>query len=136
MMKQWRLIPLVFRLFIVVAPVLALALLFSRDNGNIYFSLINSEISLPLKIWGSTGQLIFILRFYIQWMDTESKIESVLTRRFWLISLTGSLMILIYAVLRYDPVLLLGQFSGIVIYIRNLLLERAEKRDGKFGKIG
>jgi len=90
----------------------------------------NEDISLPLKIWGSVGQVIFILRFYVQWIDSESKKESVLTHRFWLFSGVGSFMIIVYAVLRYDPVLFLGQLSGLAIYLRNLMLGKIRKVKG------
>lgn len=124
--KQWQLIPLIFRIFVIVAPIFTLSYLLSDTPGNFRSLLKNDDISLPLQIWGSVGQVIFTFRFYVQWIDSESKNESVLTRRFWLVSLGGSLMIIIYAVLRYDPVLFLGQCSGLVIYIRNLMLGRSK----------
>jgi lipid-A-disaccharide synthase-like uncharacterized protein len=90
--------------------------------------LLNNEIPLPLKIWGSAGQVIFTLRFYIQWMDSESKSESVLSQRFWLVSMLGSLMIITYAAFRYDPVLLTGQLSGLLVYVRNVMLGRRKDK--------
>lgn len=120
--EQWRPVPLLFRFVIIVAPLVTLVYLLSDTPGNLTSLLTNEEISLPLKIWGSVGQVIFTLRFYVQWIDSESKNESVLTQRFWFVSLAGSLMILIYAAFRSDPVLFLGQLSGLVIYLRNLML--------------
>ncbi len=125
--ERWRTIPIIFRTFIFIAPILTLGYLLFGTSGNIFLLLINKEISTPLKMWGSAGQIIFTLRFYIQWIDSESKSESVLTRRFWLVSVVGSLMIITYAILRYDPVLLIGQFAGLVIYIRNIELGRSKK---------
>ena len=125
--EQWRPIPLLFRFIVIIAPILTLGYLFSDTHGNFTSLLKNDDISLPLKIWGSVGQVIFTLRFYVQWIDSESKKESVLTQRFWLVSWVGSFMILIYAVLRFDPVLFLGQLSGLVIYLRNLMLVRTRK---------
>jgi len=125
--EQWRPIHLLFRIFVLVVPVIAVGYLFSGAHGNIYSMLMNKEISTPLQIWGCAGQVIFTLRFYIQWIDSESKNESVLSRRFWLVSLMGSLMIITYAVFRHDPVLFLGQLSGLVIYLRNLMLGRTRK---------
>lgn len=125
--EQWHPIPLLFRFIVIIAPILTLGYLFSDTHGNFTSLLKNDDISLPLKIWGSVGQVIFTLRFYVQWIDSESKKESVLTKRFWLVSGIGSFMILIYAVLRFDPVLFLGQLSGLVIYLRNLMLVKMRK---------
>ena len=125
--EQWRPIHLIFRIFVIVAPFITVVYLLFDLHGNFSSLLKNEDISLPLLIWGSVGQLIFTLRFYVQWIDSESKNESVLTRRFWLVSLVGSIMIIIYAVFRFDPVLFLGQSTGLVIYLRNLLLGTKEK---------
>jgi len=127
--EQWRPIPLIFRFMVIIVPIFTLGYLFSDTYGNFTSLLKNEDISLPLKIWGSAGQVIFTLRFYVQWIDSESKKESVLTQRFWFVSGVGSFMILIYAVLRFDPVLFLGQLSGLVIYLRNLRL--VKKRNKK-----
>lgn len=128
LLKQWRPIPLIFRIFILMAPVLTFGYLLSGSNGTILLLLLNNEIPLPLKIWGSAGQVIFTLRFYIQWMDSESKSESVLSQRFWLVSMLGSLMIITYAAFRYDPVLLTGQLSGLLVYVRNVMLGRRKDK--------
>jgi len=128
--EQWRPIPLIFRIIVIIAPIITLGYLFSDTHGNFTSLLKNEDISLPLKIWGSVGQVIFTLRFYVQWIDSESKKESVLTHRFWLFSGVGSFMIIVYAVLRYDPVLFLGQLSGLAIYLRNLMLGKIRKVKG------
>jgi len=125
--NSWKPIPLIFKIFVIIAPIITLIYLFSDTHGNFSSLLKNEDISLPLKIWGSAGQVIFTLRFYIQWIDSESKNESVLTKRFWLVSLIGSLMIITYAIFRYDPVLLLGQLAGAVVYLRNLMFGKTEK---------
>jgi len=120
--NSWMLLPLVFRWVVLMVPVLTLLYLFSNYPGNIFEILSNKGISLWLKIWGSIGQIVFTLRFYIQWIDSESQKESILSQRFWLISLIGSAMIVSYALFRRDPVLFLGQLTGMIVYIRNLML--------------
>lgn len=120
--EQWRPIPFMFRLIVIIAPIITLVYLLSDNQGNLTSLLKNDEIPLPFKIWGSVGQVIFTLRFYVQWFDSEAKNESVLTKRFWFVSILGSFMIIIYAAFRFDPVLFLGQLSGLVIYLRNLML--------------
>ncbi len=118
---RWTLLPLIFRWLILLTPVLVIMYLFSDSPGNIFKALANENIPLGLKIWGIIGQIVFTLRFYFQWLDSESVKQSVLSRRFWLISIIGSSMILIYAVFRIDPVLFLGQLAGLIVYIRNTM---------------
>ena len=125
--ERWLTIPLIFRIFVIIAPIVTMGYLLTDMHGNLSSLFKNEEISLPLQIWGSLGQVIFTLRFYIQWFDSESKKESVLTRRFWIVSFTGSFMITVYALFRCDPVLLLGQLTGLFMYLRNFILGRIRK---------
>ena len=76
----------------------------------------NEDIPLWLLVFGSLGQIIFTLRFVYQWLYSRRKNESVLPLGFWLISLTGSLIIVAYALYRRDPVLILGQSTGLLVY--------------------
>jgi len=62
------------------------------------------------------------LRFVYQWIYSEKNKESSLPFGFWLLSLIGSLMILVYAILRKDPVLLIGHLMGSFIYTRNIFI--------------
>lgn len=123
----WKSIPLLFRALIIIAPILTIGYLLSDAPGNIFDLLTNSEIPTPLQVWGIIGQLIFTLRFYVQWINSESKNESVLSKSFWIVSLVGSVMLIIYAVFRYDPVLFLGQLTGLIVYVRNLILGNTTK---------
>jgi lipid-A-disaccharide synthase-like uncharacterized protein len=125
---RWRPIPFIFRLFVIVVPIIALVYLLSDVHGNLGSLIYNEEVSLPLQVWGSVGQVIFTLRFYMQWIDSESKNESVMTTRFWIVSFAGSFMILVYAVFRFDPVLFVGQLVGLLVYLRNLMLGRTPKK--------
>jgi len=131
--EQWLPIPLLFRLIVIIAPIITLGYLLSDAQWNLTSLLKNDEISLPLKIWGSIGQVIFTLRFYVQWIDSESRNESVLTQHFWIVSFVGAFMIVVYAILRFDPVLLLGQLSGLAIYIRNLMLVKTKNKNRGIG---
>ena len=88
--------------------------------------------SLKWDLWiilGLFGQLFFTLRFVIQWVSSEKKKESYIPIAFWHFSLLGGVTLLIYVIHRRDPVLILGQATGIIIYVRNLmLLYKAKKR--------
>jgi lipid-A-disaccharide synthase-like uncharacterized protein len=118
----WMLLPLWFRVIVLIIPVVTLGYLLSGYPGNLIEIFSYKDIPLWLKIWGSIGQIVFTLRFYIQLIDSESIKQSVFSQRFWIISLAGSVMIITYAVFRRDPVLFLGQLAGMIVYIRNLAI--------------
>jgi lipid-A-disaccharide synthase-like uncharacterized protein len=71
---------------------------------------------------GFAGQLLFGLRFLVQWVASERKGESVIPIYFWYLSLIGSLILLAYAIFRHDPVFIMGQSTGLFVYTRNLML--------------
>ena len=71
---------------------------------------------------GFGGQAIFASRFLYQWIASERAGRSHIPRVFWYLSLAGGLTLLSYAVHRGDPVFILGQTTGAIIYIRNLVL--------------
>lgn len=75
-----------------------------------------------LLILGSAGQAVFSLRFVYQWIYSSRHGESVLPAGFWIMSLSGSALIVLYGVIRHDPVLILGQSVGFGAYARNLIL--------------
>ena len=77
------------------------------------------------KIWvgvGLVGQAIFSARFIVQWIVSERRKRSVIPISFWFLSMAGSLVLLAYAVHRQDPVFILGQAGGMLVYSRNLWL--------------
>ena len=82
-------------------------------------------------IWlaiGFAGQLLFTARFLVQWLWSERARRSVIPTAFWYLSLAGGLTLLIYAVHRRDPVFILGQAAGAIVYIRNIVLIMQERR--------
>jgi len=81
-----------------------------------------------LLVLGFTGQIIFGLRFLIQWICSEVKKESHIPIAFWYFSLIGGVLLLSYAILRKDPVFILGQSMGLIVYIRNLRLIYKKKK--------
>ena len=87
---------------------------------NYFFNLTNLEIF--FLIIGFTGQGLFASRFIIQWLYSEKKGESSIPLAFWYLSIFGGIGLLIYAIFRKDPVIILGQSFGIFIYLRNLIL--------------
>jgi len=82
----------------------------------------DSPIELVWLGIGLTGQLLFSMRFLVQWIASERAHRSVVPRPFWYLSLAGGLTLLAYAIYRQDPVFILGQATGAFIYGRNLYL--------------
>ena len=53
---------------------------------------------------------------------------------FWFLSIAGSLVLLTYAVHRRDPVFVLGQVGGMLVYSRNLwMILRGQKGEEQAG---
>ena len=77
---------------------------------------------------GLTGQLMFSARWIVQWVASEKSRRSTMPELFWYLSFAGGLLVLSYGLYRMDPVIILGQF-GVLIYARNLMLLKKEKRD-------
>jgi lipid-A-disaccharide synthase-like uncharacterized protein len=77
---------------------------------------------------GLAGQLMFSMRFLVQWISSERAKKSVMPIAFWYFSIAGGLILLSNALYRRDPVFILGQSTGLFIYLRNLWLIRADKR--------
>jgi lipid-A-disaccharide synthase-like uncharacterized protein len=81
-----------------------------------------SGISAAWLVLGFVGQAAFASRFLVQWIVSEKRGESVIPMAFWYLSLAGSAILLTYAIFRRDPVFILGQSFGSIVYIRNLML--------------
>ena len=77
---------------------------------------------------GLSGQILFSCRFIVQWLSSEMSGKSIVPVAFWYFSIAGSLILLSYAIYRTDPVFIIGQSTGFIIYLRNLMLINREKR--------
>lgn len=113
---------------IALIPVVALCLMirdFSSFSTDFFRS---SEVSGPLLVFGIAGQLVFKSRFVFQWFYSVRHGESSLPMVFWAISVLGSLMIIVYGLIRHDWVLVAGQV-GIVASVRNIMIALAHSRD-------
>jgi lipid-A-disaccharide synthase-like uncharacterized protein len=89
---------------------------------------ITSWANLFWVAFGLGGQLAFSGRMFIQWLVSEKRGQSVITESFWWCSLIGGMALFSYFVWRQDPIGILGQATGIVIYTRNLRLIYKQKR--------
>ncbi|HPB03559.1 MAG TPA: lipid-A-disaccharide synthase N-terminal domain-containing protein [Bacteroidaceae bacterium] len=109
---------------LLLTPVVGISLMADHAQDLIARLFKNSEIPLWLIIFGSLGQVIFSFRFIYQLIYSSRRGESMLPAGFWIISLTGSAIIVIYGIIRLDPVIILGQGIGFISYSRNLILWR------------
>jgi lipid-A-disaccharide synthase-like uncharacterized protein len=72
--------------------------------------------------FGLGAQLLFTARMLAQWLASERAKASVVPLSFWFLSLGGGVLLLIYFVRRGDPVGVVGQLGGLLVYARNLVL--------------
>lgn len=89
-----------------------------------------NDLTTTEYIWvavGFIGQAIFGARFLLQWLYSEKHGRSLIPVAFWYCSIGGAIVLLAYAIHRQDPVFIMGQSLGFVVYSRNLLLIRREK---------
>ncbi len=80
---------------------------------------------------GFVAQGIFASRFIVQWIASEKEKRSVIPMAFWYLSFAGGLLLTVYAVFRKDPVFILGQASGLIVYSRNIILRWREARQSE-----
>lgn len=118
----WKRIPLPLRWAVLCLPCCAFVMIFIvwAAFENSFFH--SAGVPLWLIVFGSCGQFIFTVRFVYQWYYSYCRHRSVLLAGFWIISLAGSVIIVVYACFRLDPVLILGQSVGFVTYSRNIAL--------------
>jgi lipid-A-disaccharide synthase-like uncharacterized protein len=81
---------------------------------------------------GFTAQLLFATRFIVQWIASEKARRSIVPETFWYFSLAGGLLLFCYAIYRLDPVFMLGQGAGLLIYSRNIqMIWRSRAAEGQ-----
>jgi lipid-A-disaccharide synthase-like uncharacterized protein len=84
----------------------------------------------PWLCLGLSAQGLFSGRFLVQWIASERRKESIIPKAFWYLSIVGSSLLLIYALHKRDPVFILGQAGGLLVYVRNLMLLRGKRAHG------
>jgi lipid-A-disaccharide synthase-like uncharacterized protein len=89
---------------------------------------VDTQTELLWVLFGFGAQLMFTARFLVQWIASERARASIVPVAFWYFSLAGGVMLLSYAIYRKDPVFILGQGLGVLIYARNLWLIHAGPR--------
>ncbi|WP_199100666.1 lipid-A-disaccharide synthase N-terminal domain-containing protein [Dyella sp. ASV21] len=69
---------------------------------------------------GLVGQVLFGVRFAVQWIHSEIIGKSRFPRVFWQISVAAGVLILAYAIHRRDPVFIAGEALSLMVFARNL----------------
>ncbi len=118
----WRKLHPLLRTLLIATPIAAFVAIAHDAPQFAADFLHNKEVPLWLLLFGSAGQLLFTLRFVYQWLYSRQHGGSSLPLGFWIMSLTGSSMIVTYGLIRLDPVLILGQACGMVAYSRNIVI--------------
>jgi len=77
---------------------------------------------------GFIAQGLFAMRFLLQWIASERAGRSVIPLAFWIFSIGGGLLLLVYALYRKDPVFIAGQAFGVFVYLRNLYFVLRERK--------
>jgi lipid-A-disaccharide synthase-like uncharacterized protein len=90
------------------------------------------------QVWdavGWLGQALFSLRFLHQWLVSERARRSHVDATFWWISLSATLLLIVYTLHRKDPVFIAGFLVNLFLYLRNLHLLRRERLGARAGPL-
>ncbi len=99
----------------------------SHTVGGYFYNVFVLKLSWGVLV-GFVGQLMFTMRFVVQWIATERARKSVFPIAFWFFSIGGGIVLFGYALTIRDPVFILGQGFGVFIYARNLYFVYRERR--------
>lgn len=122
--KLWEKVAPILKVLLLVTPFVATGLAVAQGGSFVDSFLTNKDIPLWLVLFGCMGQLVFAFRFVYQWRYSSKRKDSLLPMGFWILSIVGASTILIYAIIRKDPVLIFGQTFGFIAYSRNIFLSK------------
>lgn len=125
---QWQKLSIFFRFLLLIFPVLVVVYSHYNNEYDLARLFDNDNIPIWLLVLGSIAQIVFTLRFIYQWLYSEKRKKSSLPLGFWWLSLIGACLVLIYAIFRKDPVLLIGHLFGALMYSRNIIIHLNENR--------
>jgi lipid-A-disaccharide synthase-like uncharacterized protein len=97
-------------------------------------------VAFTVTLWtlvGFLGQAFFSMRFLVQWIVSERVRQSVIPVAFWYFSIFGGATLFVYALHIEDPVFIVGQGAGLLIYGRNLyFIQRDRKKKNALAAAG
>jgi lipid-A-disaccharide synthase-like uncharacterized protein len=118
---SWNNMTKSFRIAAVVLPMVTFLWMFMPQSGFSSTFTIGDLLD-PIFMSGAIGQMLLNFRFVYQWYYAEKMKTSLLPVGFWVMTAVGSIMVVIYALDRFDPVLLAAQGLGLVASLRNIQL--------------
>jgi lipid-A-disaccharide synthase-like uncharacterized protein len=104
------------------------------DLANAVGGYLHDVFVINLDWWvglGFLAQALFTARFVVQWLASERAGRSVIPLAFWLFSIGGGVLLLVYALYRKDPVFIAGQAFGVFVYFRNLYFVMRDKKNSE-----
>jgi lipid-A-disaccharide synthase-like uncharacterized protein len=104
----------------------------SQEINAIFYSAFVQKFDLWVG-FGIIAQLLFAVRFLVQWIASEKQGKSVIPLAFWFFSIGGGLMTLIYGLVKEEPIIIMGQGLATIIYVRNVILIVKERRQSARG---
>lgn len=102
------------------------------DLANAVGGYLHDVFVINLDWWVALGFLaqgLFTARFLVQWLASERAGHSVIPLAFWLFSIGGGVLLLVYALYRKDPVFIAGQAFGVFVYLRNLYFVMRDRKN-------
>ncbi len=105
----------------------------SRDVGDYLYEVFVLKFDMWL-VFGIVAQILFAMRFVVQWIASEKAGRSVMPVAFWFFSMAGGTLTLIYGLVKREPIIIIGQVLAVFIYVRNLQLIIREHRQRKGGR--
>lgn len=102
------------------------------DLANAVGGYLHDVFVINLDWWVALGFLaqgLFTARFLVQWLASERAGHSVIPLAFWLFSIGGGVLLLVYALYRKDLVFIAGQAFGVFVYLRNLYFVMRDRKN-------
>lgn len=83
----------------------------------------------PQTLWigaGLLGQVLFGVRFLVQWLYSEARGQSLIPPVFWYLSVAGGAILLSYAIHQREAVFIIGESVTLAIFLRNVIMLRKQ----------
>jgi len=75
---------------------------------------------------GLIAQLLFGVRFLVQWLYSEARGQSLIPPAFWYLSVAGGVILVSYAIHQREVVFIIGESVTLAIFLRNLIMLRKQ----------
>lgn len=97
------------------------------ENLQMPWEKVGKNIPIVWHVVGFVGASLFMSRLWVQWWQSEKTQKSYLSPSFWWLSVSGGSLTLFYALFISDYVTACGYITGLIPYVRNLMLIRKSK---------